>query len=521
MLRRFLTQNRNMPETRTKLPIYFFALLFTLVFYNQSIGLNLLIFEISILLFLIWQKRMTEKNQYWLAAFVLITSVFSVVNHSNWTFLIHFFLTIVWLGSLSTPELRLLPLAFTSGITSFVQAQRKGVELLVNTSKNNPKKRKKWKTIRLVLVPLIICILFIAIYSAANPKFGYYFQWVLDRLLDFLVNCWNYINLLVLLTLLLGFVFSFSLLIYTRNKANSLLDQSGQDQLLRKRSSNKTGSLLNEYRSAVLLFFGLNGLLAFLNFMDIYWVWFNFKWEGQFLKDFVHQGTYMLILSIVISIGLVIYYFRRNLNFFQRNRRLKYLTYLWLGQNALLAVSVFIRNGYYISYYALAYKRIAIVFFLSFVMILLILVAIKVARVKSNFYLIRLASWSLTCLLVISTFFHWDRLIASYNFSKKNKSFIHLNYLATLSDSALPYLDVPLNELEKLDQKQLEQFVLLNEDSFGGSGTSFYRRNYLTPASYQKIIKRRIQSFKKNWENKHWLSWNVAEYKAYIELNRR
>src|SRR5690606_12977260 len=106
-----------------------------------------------------------------------------------------------------------------------------------------------------------------------------------------------------------------------------------------------------EYRSAVLLFFGLNGLLAFLNFMDIYWVWFNFKWEGQFLKDFVHQGTYMLILSIVISIGLVIYYFRRNLNFFQRNRRLKYLTYLWLGQNALLAVSVFIRNGYYISYY--------------------------------------------------------------------------------------------------------------------------------------------------------------------------
>jgi hypothetical protein len=73
----------------------------------------------------------------------------------------------------------------------------------------------------------------------------------------------------------------------------------------------------------------------------------------------------MLILSILLSLGILIYYFRSNQNFYPKNGFLKAAAYLWLVQNAVLSVSVLIRCGYYISEYGLAYKRIGVVIFLA------------------------------------------------------------------------------------------------------------------------------------------------------------
>ena len=70
--------------------------------------------------------------------------------------------------------------------------------------------------------------------------------------------------------------------------------------------------------------------------MDINHVWLNFQWDGQFLKEFVHDGTYILIINIIISILLVLYFFKANLNFFKKNKILKTLTYIWVGQNFFL-----------------------------------------------------------------------------------------------------------------------------------------------------------------------------------------
>lgn len=120
-------------------------------------------------------------------------------------------------------------------------------------------------------------------------------------------------------------------------------------------------------------------------------------------------------------------------------------------------------------------------------------------------------------ILLLSSFFNWDRIIAKYNFSKAEKSFVHLNYLATLSDTALPYLDHPIEEVKEMDSDQMKSF---NPYSSIGSSSSFslYRNLYMSPEDYIEVINSRKKEFIQRWKKKSWLEWNVAEQKAFDEL---
>jgi hypothetical protein len=178
---------------------------------------------------------------------------------------------------------------------------------------------------------------------------------------------------------------------------------------------------------------------------------------------------------------------------------------------------VAIRNWYYIQYYALAYKRIAIVFFLILTLVALYTVYRKLSGVKSTYYMVRTNSYALILVLISASAFNWDLIIAKYNFSKANRSFVHLNYLATLSDSSLPYLEHSLETLKEMDQKQMNKYS--SSGSFdSGDSFKFYRRTYMTPEEYLNEIQYRKEKFKYKWKRKGFLSWNLAEYQAFNSI---
>jgi hypothetical protein len=233
-------------------------------------------------------------------------------------------------------------------------------------------------------------------------------------------------------------------------------------------------------------------------------VWFNFSWEGQYLKQFVHEGTYLLILSILISIAIVLYYFRGNLNFYHGNKFLKRLCYLWILQNGILIISVAIRNFWYIQHFALAYKRIGVFIFLVLTLYGLYTVYKKVRHHKSAFYLYRSNAHSVFLILAVASLFNWDSIIAKYNFSHYQHSFVHLNFLATLPDKSLPYTVKPLGELRTINKIQKEKFS--------------FDEAYMTPEDYYEKINIRKEEFREAWEAKSILSWNLAEYLAYRKL---
>jgi hypothetical protein len=519
-------ENNTMRTTRPSFLLLISAAIFTWLFYDRSLGVNLLIYEISILLYLGYEGAIQLKNQRHLIGLlaVVLSCAMTILHHSTLSYVIHFLICFLYVGALSSPEIRSLPYIWANSISSFFITPGYLPGVLFNKKNEQNKKRSGlWRILKLFIIPMLIIIVFIMIYSGSNPEFGAFFTWLSYWIENLLENILRYIEPYALGVFLFGLLISGFILIRRKDIWAVTKDANGNDELLRKRKNTnrkfKFLGLLNEYRSSVFLFVSLNALLLLLNIMDINHVWFNFKWEGQYLKEYVHQGTYLLIISILISIVLVLFYFRRNLNFYSKNKLLKQLTYVWLVQNAFLVVSVGLRNWYYISYYALAYKRIAVVFFLLLVLLALYTVFMKVKTVRSTYYLVRTNTYALMFILLIASCFNWDRIIAQYNFSKADRSFVHLNYLATLSDTALPYLDHPLETLKEMDNQQIQKFNPYS--SMGSSGSfSLYRNLYMTPQDYVDVIQSRKESFKKKWEAKNWLEWNYAEHNAYHELSK-
>lgn len=490
--------------------VFLSAFLFSILFYKQALGLNLLIFEVFFVIFLLLTKQLNFSNKLQMLCAVgfLLTAIFTVLTHSTFSYIIHFIAVLVYVGILSYPFAKSIINIFFISIISIFQSQIEFCRT-ITTSKIKGKSFGKtiWK-FRIFLIPAVIIFLFVAIYKASNPIFdkltvnlGSVFQNVFDFI-------FSDIEFLFVMTFLLGLLISNILLFRTKNPSIEEHDSGSSDLLIRNRKKNSRGfgtvSLKYEFKAAMFLLIILNAILLILNVTDIYLVWFNFEWDGQTLKQFVHEGTYLLILSILISIAIVLYFFRGNINFYKKNKLLKKLSYLWLFQNAILAISVGFRNYWYIEYFALAYKRIGVILFLILTLYGLYSVFVKIKKSKSGFYLFRTNAWALYIVLVLSSIVNWDSFIAKYNFSHANEAFLHFDYVAHLSNKSLPYLDKSISELNEIEKIQKVKFA--------------YETDFMNANEYYSFIQSKKIAFKKNWESKGFLSWNLPEYVAYNKL---
>ncbi len=492
---------------------FLFAIILTALFYRQYWGLNILLTEVALFVIMLFTKQYVfkGKNPVLIGVGLLLSAFNTVLVHSELSYVVNFILLFLFVGNLISPRVKSLFNAMKIAILNFINAQIIFVEKL-SGSRFIGKGIfvYLWKA-RIFIVPVFIILLFIFLYKNANPIFDELVLKISHCFGDYFYRFFEKIDFLLLpvFAICLGI----SNLFFTRIKFHRAIDGdlNATDELLRKRKTipdvfHPLG-LKNEFKAGVFLLIILNILLCVVNSIDIYWVWFNFKWQGQYLKQFVHEGTYLLILSLLISIGLVLYFYRGNLNFYIKHKFLKYLSYAWLGQNALLAISVFIRNFRYIEYFSLAYKRIGVILFLILVMYGLYTVFLKVQQQKSIAYLLKKNSYFLTCILIIVSCINWDTVIAKYNFKHADSAFLHLDYLATLSDKALPILDKTEAELAAIELIQKEKFT------FDG--------NAMKSNVYKTMINQRKESFYKSWESKNFLSWNFSEYMAYKSLKKK
>jgi hypothetical protein len=491
------------------LAVFLSAISITFLFYRQSLGLNLLIFEVGLISWLSATKSLpkTRIGIVCLAA-LGISLMATLVTHSTFSYIVHFLVVFIFVGVLNYTKVMSLVSALGLAFSSAIASQAKFIERLIRAKvKGKNMKGFLWKS-RIFIIPLVIIFIFLIIYSASNPIFSDFIYEIIKAINKGFIFLFEDIEIALFLTFFVALLISNFLLLRAPNKDVILYDQNAKVVLqrikVRRKRFFKLTALRNEYKAAIFLLVILNVLLLVLNAADIYWVWFNFEWEGQTLKQFVHEGTYLLIFSILISILIVLYFFRGNLNFYRNNRFLKFLAYAWIIQNGVLALSVVIRNSWYINYFSLAYKRIGVFIFIAITLYGLWSVFIKIRHKKTAYYLFKTNTIALLIILVISSSINWDSLIAKYNFSHSNTAFLHLEWLATLSDKALPHLSKTAGELARIEtiQKQKFEDPRLVED-------------YPT---YHKNIKKRKESFKKSWESKSILSWNLAEYLAYKKL---
>ncbi len=490
--------------------VIFCALLFTSLFYKQSLGLNLFIFESILFSVFFYKKQLVFKSKIQIVSIssTLLTLLFTLITHSTFSYFIHFVSFFIFIGTLNFPEVKSLVSTFKISFVSLFKNQ----SLFYRKAINSKIKGKKlggfiWKS-RIFFIPLLIIGFFTSIYSASNPIFNGVVSEAINFAQKAITFLFKDLELLLFFTFFLGILISNFIVIRSSNKKIVEEDLNATDNLIRSRKKgyNPFGvmALKNEYKAAIFLFIVLNLILFTLNAIDIYWVWFNFEWSGQLLKQFVHEGTYLLIFSILISIAIVLFYFRKNLNFYKKNKLLKNLGYVWIIQNAVLVISVGIRNYWYINYYSLAYKRIGVFIFLALTLYGLYTVIIKIKDTKSSYYLYKMNTLAIFIILVLSSLINWDSLIVKYNFKHSYKSYLHLSYLSVMSDKSLMYLDKPLTELIEINKHQKENFKVTKYD--------------ISPKNYFNIIEKRKRQFKKKWESKSILEWSLAEYLTYKNL---
>jgi hypothetical protein len=488
------------------------VLLFVLLFFEKSLGLNVFLYSLVTTVWFIFFKSEWVKhriNQLILSGFLLLSGFFYLYG-SPLTLALCFISFFLIIGLHSKTEIQNLSYALPNFIPNYFNAIG-SFFLSFQSSKTGRSKVKLGKTFRIIFLPLFIILLFLALYSMGSSFFSDALSEVGEAIGRFFNNLLKYIDVAVVGVALLGLLFGVVHSLGLTETFFSDKDSKASDILLRVKDKTvsrfKPLDLKYEYKSGVFLFVTLNLLLIGLLFLEIKNIWLNFEWKGEFLKSLVHEGTYVLILSILVSMAVTIYFFRKNLNFYKQNRLLKWLAYAWVSLNALLVVSVFVRNAYYIQHFALAYKRIGVIFFLILCLVGLLTLVFKIRNLKSTYYIIRVNAIAAYIGLVVLSAFNWDVIIAKYNFSHYKSAFIHLPFMSDLSDKALPYLQLTDEQIKEIEDHQVEKIP-------------FASRGYFDEIGYKEKINERISKFTTAYQEKHWLEKRYAESKAFDMLNK-
>lgn len=443
--------------------------LFDLLFWECAPGLNMMLFNLCVVLFLV--QRYTWSGLSMAARIGLSGALVAgamVFIQNSIVSIIASVLTIVVATALAhEPLLRSLFFAGLQAAGNFIVTPVSAIARLDRLAPASGAPRRGWRWFKLGVLPFLLLLLFTQLYRAGNPRFDELTAGFMDGLLQLFDDLFQRVFTAHTLFLLFGAVVCGALLLQAMPDTVVNLEQRFSDVLTRVRSKRphwmvplSMDPLERERRMGMILLIAVNVLLAVVNVIDINWVWFGFKVpEGFSLKQFVHEGTWILIISILLSMIILMHMFRKNQNFYWRSKGLKRLAIVWVVQNFILGISVFLRNYHYISFHGLAYKRIGVIVFLALVLVGLVTLYIKIRDRKSLFYLARVNGWAAFITLVFLSTVNWDGLIVRYNLAHWNQGEIDVDNYLEMSDKVLPLLYADMDKVEAQMQQHRQNQV--------------------------------------------------------------
>ncbi len=485
------------------------ALLFNVIFWNEKQGLNILLFDIFIVMTL-WQldkEPFLTPSVKITVGCTLLAAVLIVWHNSLLVKFIHILSFITMVGMVQQRALRFLGLAmlqyvlnwFTVPIRFFQQLK----VLLILRGQNNIAKQLNGIWLTLLILPV-----FYIIYYAANAKFAELSDQFWHQLLPFFTFDIDFERILFFIFA----IFIVGAAVWQQSWIDLSQKEAAFPETLSPPENGENNSLM--YRNALNLIVALNILLLINNIIDIRYVWFgdvNGKTALE-LKQYVHEGTFVLIYGILLAIIVILWLFRNSLNFIDEARKkpilLRGVATAWLVQNAVLALSVGIRNGQYISHYGLAYKRIGVFIFLTLTLYGLWLLYLKIKEKRTFFSFICHSSYAIYVVLMATCLINWDVFITKFNINVPAKSgAIDVRFLVNdVSDKNLYLL---FNNVERLATKMPSQPF---PDSEYHYETNTFANDAERLAYLKTLLNNKKTAFEAEQKTYSWLSWNYADY---------
>lgn len=442
-------------------------------FWEEKPGLNLFIFNFLLLGFN-YPKMPKNKITFLLLAVAFISSISVLLINTEIGILINLLIMIVVLGYNLLPQIN-SPISaglvlFLNTVLNIRHLATPISSVLEGMAPKSEILNRFLKIVKISVLPIALFILFILIFQTANPIFLEKTLFLQQALEVFFKKFPTFSIPRTVFTIfgyiiLLGIFFNRNLQLginYFTNKNTSI-----------KPPSDEIGNEM--FQTATISFIGLNALLLSVNFIDMQYLWFNFAdTSAAEMSKLVHSGTYLLIISVLISIGILVFFFKGDLNFHKKNKFLTSLAFAWIAQNTILIGSVFIRNYKYVEMYGLTHKRIGLSVFLIMALIGLLTITWKIIKkLNINFVFIS-NTWAFMLALLILGFVNFDKIIAENNLKRPN---CDLEYVKSLSIHAIPTI--------------LKYHPELKKEDFN---------------SYKWHLKES--------KNYTWLSWNLIDYKV-------
>ncbi len=467
------------------------------LFSSEIMGINTLIFTsiiIGITYFLDPESFQNPRLQLVIGG-TFILSILVVWHNSILSKTIFIASFILMIGIIQQRTLRFLWYGFLLGIGSLLSAPINFFQKMSTYTKGGGKNFIKWGQI--IVLPMAIVFVFFMIYYVAVPSFGN----ISDRFTNWLGQFfeWKFPGPAFWLFVLGSFICV--AIVWENNLGHFLLRRDQQFRINLRRRKKKQWypysfsflGLKKEYLMAMICISILNGLLLIVNFSHLTTLLFHSNGlQAKHLSKSLHASTELLIFSIIMAMGLLLFFFRRNLNFYPNNQLLKVLAYTWLGQNGILALLTFFQDIQYILNYGMAYYRLWLAFFLFMVIIGLISIYFKIAKKRSIYYLLVVNALNLYLCLILISSFNWDLIMTRFNiFHAKNEQ-LDLHFLFhNVSDK---------NTYILLEHKE---FILSKKQPHYS----------ISEQTYDDKMKIRRLQMGNRWSKQSWKSWNLAKQK--------
>jgi len=495
------------------------------LFWQEGAGINWLVYMVLLVSAHLWllprHAPVRRTAGFWMAALGCVVGGAAVAWYGSaaaeWAALGSGLLLV---GLVNQPQLRLVSNAVLTAVLGVWPGLRALLGSVRGPQQLGAGLRRGWYYGRLLGMPLLALGVFQGLFALANPRYAELSARVWNWLGAWLARLLAAVSVPHLLFLLgCGVLAAGALaavpvyLLADREAGREDIVQRRRDGVasLAVRQPNFQATrrqlldLRKEWLAAVASFGLLNALLAVVNAVDVRWLWLGFRPARGFdMKQFVHEGTYVLIFSILLAAGIMMWFFRRNLNFYRPGLPwLRWGATLWVAQNAFLALSVGLRNYYYILYMGLAYKRIGVMAFLLLTLFGLGTLLLKIWQRRTLFALVRLNSWAAYAVLLALGLGNWEIWMARYNLQARFER-IDISFLLRMPPRVLPVLVARQAVIDRAP-------ALLEEGEYGS-----YQR--IGSARAQELLRLRLADFRREYPARDWQSRTGADEQAYRTL---
>lgn len=404
--------------------IFISAAVFTVLFYNEEIGVNLSFFAILLLLaqLVMVPALIRDKRALLLASCVLLSSVSHAWLLSFASFVSVIVSSFVFRYYVTDPKLRLVTQAlvyFTNWPAFIVQVFQ--IESWFEFDKNGSKQTFT-KIFSYFLIPLLILSVFSAVYvSSSEWLSGWYnrYEWDFD--------------ILMILVFVFGFYVSF---VFWRSNVYNIFTVLDR-KLLMNFSKQQQGNIKPTIEGIPLEFELRSGIITLvcLDVMLLFFIIvFNLENASQSIlhiseySDRTHDQIYLIIGSIFMAMLVILFFFKDALNFIKNNGKLLLFAKIWLVLNGILIVSAFYQNTLYVQELGLTYKRLGVYLFLILCAIGLCYSYLKIQLKRKNFYLVDRMSWVVYFTLILCPLVNWSSIITAYNLKQKEVDLYYLEH---------------------------------------------------------------------------------------------